>query len=483
MSLHRLVLAVTIAVGLIGAPIHVLAQSMTQSSTAAELDAWVRRQMELRSIPGMQVAVVKDGRIVHSGAYGAANLQTPVPVTEDTVFSINSATKTFTGVEILKLVQRGEVSLDAPVSTYLPDLPDAWRPITVRQLLTHMSGLPDILTPGGGYVGQDRPSALAALANLPLRSVPGERFSYNQTNYVLLQWIIEQARGRDFEAVMGADVFAALGMTQSGFGDSLDVVPGKADSYRFSRPAGDAPARLQNVHELFPPYTRSAAGLNSTATDLAHWLIALQAGEILDPATLDALWTPGRFNDGRTGEWANGWVIAKRADHPSVGMMGGGRSAFFVYPKDRVAVIVLTNLAGAYPEEMADPLAARFIPGMTLSGTTALRERLEAEGFDRAEPIARELAARDGLAALPESELNSWGYRLLSGGKIAEALTLMKLIVALYPESSNAYDSLGEVYARSGDRLRAIENYRRSFVLDPANLNAAEQLKALSIEK
>lgn len=477
MTFRPYLIAMTAAVLLAWAPINALAQ--TQAQSGAELDGWIRRQMELRAIPGLQVAVVKDGRIVHSGAYGAANLQTPVPVTDDSVFSINSATKAVTGVEILKLVQRGEVDLDAPVSTYLPDLPDVWRPITVRQLLTHMSGLPDILTPGGGYVAQDRPGAIAALASLPLRSVPGERFSYNQTNYVLLQWIIERAHGRDFETIIAADVFAPLHMTRSGFGDSLDVIPGKADSYRFSRPAGDVPARLQNVHELFPSFTRSAAGLNSSATDLAHWLIALQAGEILDPATLEALWTPGRFNDGRAGDWANGWVIGDRRDHPTAGMMGGGRSAFFVYPKDHVAVVIMTNLAGAYPEEMADPIAARFIPGMTLTGVTALRDRLETEGFDQAERIVRELVARDGPASLPESDLNNWAYRLLSGGKIDDALTLMKLIVVLNPASGNAYDSLAEVYARSGDRVRAIENYRRSLELDPANTNAVEQLKRL----
>ncbi len=160
-------------------------------------------------------------------------------------------------------------------------------------------------------------------------------------------------------------------------------------------------------------------------------------------------------------------------------MSGGGRSAFSVYPDDGVAVIILTNLAGAYPEELTDPVAARFIPGMTLTGVTALRERLEAEGFDRAERIAAEFVARDGAASLSESDLNNWGYRLLSRGQIADALTLMKLIVKLHPDSGNAYDSLAEVYARSGDRARAIENYRRALTLDPANANAVEQLKTL----
>jgi CubicO group peptidase (beta-lactamase class C family) len=473
---HRVAFALMFAAALVVAPLHALAQS----STGADLDVWVRRQMDLRSIPGMQVAVVKDGQIVYSRAYGLANLQTPVAVTQDTVFSINSATKTFTGVEIMRLVERGEVDLYAPIANYLPDLPTTWRPITVRQLLTHMSGLPDILTPNGGYVGQNQTSALAALAEQPLRSAPGERFAYNQTNYMLLGMIIERARGRSFEAVVAENDFKAFGMTHSGFGDFLDVIPGKADSYRYSR--SDAPV-LQNVHELFPPFTRTAAGINSSAQDLAHWLIALQAGQILKPAMLEALWTPAHFNNGKAGEWANGWVVVDRQNHPSVGMSGGGRSAFSVYPKDGVAVIILTNLAGANPEELADPIAARFIPGMKLTGVPALRERLEAEGFDQAERAASDLIAQDGAASLTESDLNSWGYRLLAKGKVAEALILMKLIVALNPESGNAYDSLGEVYARSGDRTKAIENYRRSLVLNPENANAAEQLKALEVEK
>ncbi|HWW11970.1 MAG TPA: serine hydrolase domain-containing protein, partial [Brevundimonas sp.] len=279
MTFRHLAFALAIVIALIGAPL----QALAQSATGADLDAWARRQMSLRSIPGMQVAVVKDGRVVYSGAFGLANLQTPAPVTEDTVFSINSATKAFTGVEILRLVEEGRVDLDAPVSTYLADLPETWRPITVRRLLTHMSGLPDILTPDGGYVGRDRATALAALADQPLRFTPGERFAYNQTNYLLLQWIVEQARGRGFEAVVGQDVFAALGMTHSGFGDSLDLIPGKADSYRFNRPTDGQAPRLQNVHELFPPFTRAAAGINSSAQDLARWLIALQAGRILEP--------------------------------------------------------------------------------------------------------------------------------------------------------------------------------------------------------
>ena len=480
--LRALALIAALFAGLVAASPGAAAQASRPAAPAAvsaDLDAWLQRQISLRAIPGMQVVVVKDGQVVFAGAYGQANLQTPVPVTPDTVFSINSATKPFTGVEVLKLGERGAVDLDAPVSTYLADLPQAWRPITVRQLLTHMSGLHDVVTRDGDALGPDRTSAIAAIADRPLEWAPGDRSVYNQTNYVLLQWIIENARGRGFETVVGEDVFRPLGMSHSGFGDSLDVIPGKAASYRFRASSGDAPPRLQNVYELFPGYMRTAAGINTSALDLARWLIALQDGRILRRETLQTLWTPARFNDGRPGDWANGWVVVDRPAHRSVGMSGGGRSAFFVYPDDGVAVIVLTNLSGAYPEEMMDPIAVRFIPGLRLTGVPDLRDRLDAQGFDQADRIVDAIVARDGVAALPEGELNSWGYRLLGSGKISQALAVMKVIVRLYPASANAYDSLGEVYARAGDRTRAIENYRRSLALDPSNANAVDQLAVL----
>ena len=111
----------------------------------AGVERVVRDMMRKRNIPGLQVAVIRHGRIAMLGAYGVANLQDKVPVTDDTVFSINSATKSFTGVAVMQLVEDGKLALDAPVSRYLEGLPAAWQPVTIRQLLTHTSGLPDIL--------------------------------------------------------------------------------------------------------------------------------------------------------------------------------------------------------------------------------------------------------------------------------------------------------------------------------------------------
>ena len=112
---------------------------------ADEIDDFLRAEMLERKIPGLQLAVVKNGKIVKTASYGLANIQDAVAVDDDTVFSINSVTKAFTGVAVMQLVEQGKLELSAKISKYLPDLPVEWHNVTVKQLLTHTSGLPDIM--------------------------------------------------------------------------------------------------------------------------------------------------------------------------------------------------------------------------------------------------------------------------------------------------------------------------------------------------
>ena len=174
-----------------------------------------------------------------------------------------------------------------------------------------------------------------------------------------------------------------------------------------------------------------------------------------------------------------GWLVLDRPRHRAVGMTGGSRSAVYLYPDDHVAVVILTNLAGATPEDLVDEIAQGFIPGMTLSGVSALRAAL-ADQEDRAPSaaVARFVAATPGFTA-PEHELNDWGYRLLAFGKPRTALAVLKLTTDLHPASGNAFDSLADAYEVNGDKVAAIANYRRSLALDPTNRNAVQRLAKL----
>lgn len=456
---------------------------------AAALDTFLRGQITQLRIPGMQVGVVQGGRLVFNKSYGFANLQDSVPVDSKTVFAINSCTKVFTGVAIMQLVEDGKVDLSAPISRYVDSLPATWKPVTIRQLLTHVSGIPDVLrlfNPTTHGLGEWRTEAavLAKLKTLPMDFPTGEQYSYNQTNYLLLGMVIDKLTGKPFAQVFQEQQFRPAGMTHTLFGDSRDVIPHFAPTYNYKTSLN---AQNQKVEKLTPNYSefpffqRTGSGLNSTTEDMANWITALQQSKLLKTkAVLDTMWSPGHYNNGTPTQWALGWGITKvRPEHRAVGMSGGGRSAFLIYPDDDLAVIVLTNLGGSSPENFLEEIAGYYNPEIPLSDPiTAIRLQLNKRGFTQAIPVANELKKRNLFPN--ENELNDWAYRVMSSGQTKEALELFKLNVSLYPDSWNAYDSLAEGYEKLGDSTLATENYRRSLALNPDNKNAVGHLDKLA---
>ncbi|MGY4397118.1 CubicO group peptidase (beta-lactamase class C family) [Sphingomonas sp. UYAg733] len=327
--------------------------------------AFILEKMAAKGIPGAQVAVVRGGRIVMSEAFGVANVEHQVAVTPDTLFPINSATKSFTGVAAMQLVEAGKLELDAPISRYIDGLPAGWQAIRVRQLLAHTSGLPDIVG-GNGLIGSGgEAAAWAAVKALPLESVAGTRFAYNQTNYALLAQIIDKQSGMPFADYFAAKQFKPAGMTHVLFGDGFDIVPGAATPYSFygSGHGGAVTKILGRWRDDLPPFTRTGAGMNASAREIAGWIVALQGGKLLaKPDSLTRLWTADTLNSGAPGEWAMGWSVVRAMPHRIVGGIGGGRAAFFIYPDDDLAIVVLTNLVGSDPQRFIDEIAAFYVP-------------------------------------------------------------------------------------------------------------------------
>lgn len=472
-------------ISMLGSPLSTVAQSKSD-----DVENFLRREMRERKIPGLQAAVVQNRKIVLLKSLGTADVQNSVLVTRESVFAINSCTKAFTGVAIMQLVEEGKLDLSAPVSDYLDDLPDDWQPVTIRQLLTHVSGLPNILrvldpvTNGFGS-GTNEETAWAKTRAMPMTFPIGEGFSYNQTNYALLGKVIDKLSGKSFAEVFREKQFQVAGMTSTGFGDSRDVVPNMAPSYRFVKnPDGQklGAEKLVNNYAEFPPFRRTASGMNSTAEDLARWLIALQQGKLLKTKNaLGTLWTAGTYNNGSRTQWALGWMTKPRPKHRAVIATGGSRAAFFVYPEDDLAIVMLTNLAGAFPEEFIDEMAGFYDAEIPASDpVTALRMQLRRRGYERAVEVFQELKKKNPNFQPLETDLNDWAYRMLNGGgKPKEALEIFKLNVLLYPKSANVYDSVAEAYEANGERGLAVKNYKRSLELDSKNKHAVEQLKKL----
>jgi CubicO group peptidase (beta-lactamase class C family) len=458
-----------------------------QAGEMEQVDRYLQMQMQRLQIPGLAVAVVKDGRLILERHYGTASVEFGAPVTSDTVFAINSVTKAFTGVAAMRLVEEGRLDLSAPVSRYLTDLPETWRSVTIRQLLSHMSGLPDIMR--APTVETDAAAAWTWVLAQPVRFTPGQGFHYCQTNYTLIQRVVNQIEGRAPDAPLAEAQLAIAGMADTHYGDAYAVITNKAPTYRWTlggpmitgyrAAASTTPSTLTATSERFLPFRRASSGMNSTVGDMARWMIAIQDGRILNERSLETLWTPVAFNDGQKGQWGLGWQILSRGDHRAVGMTGGGRAAVFLYPEDGVGVVILTNLTGSFPEDMIDKIASIYSPGLDLSGVPALRIALEEQGYDRAPVAAATIEQNHPGLVWPEAELNDWGYRLLSTGRARDALEVFKLIEGYYPDSANANDSLAQAFLVNGDNAGAAIHYRRALALDPTNTSAARHLAEL----
>jgi CubicO group peptidase (beta-lactamase class C family) len=344
----------------------------TAQSRTDSLDRFLKNKMKELKIPGLQLAIVRHGKITRLGIYGTASIEFAVPVNKNTIFPVNSMTKAFTGVAVMQLVEAGKLDLEAPLSRYLDSLPAAWGKITIKQVMTHMSGIPDIVDGNMNLISSEGEQASYRKAmTLPMDFQPTEKFSYNQMNYALIGKIITKLSGEPFTQFIAEHQFKVANMPLTGYYDSKDVVPNIGRTYTYLRfingdvQMGD---QINTRYEEFPPIIRTAAGIHTTAEELARWLIALQQGKLLkDKSSLATLWTPGRLKDGTTAGFSDllngyaiGWPVVVRAKHPAVAPVGGERAAMFYYPEDDLGIVVLTNLMGASPQAFTDQIAAFY---------------------------------------------------------------------------------------------------------------------------
>lgn len=339
------------------------------------VDAYVREEMAQRRIPGLALAVLRHGHVQKVSAYGYANPDSKTPVTATTLFNIASMTKEVTAVGAMKLVEAGLLRLDDPVGKYLDDLPLSWREVRIRQLLNHTSGLPDIMVDQytTDTIAESPGEALQLLRDKPMDFAPGSQYRYNGTNYMLLGLLIEKLSGQTYVEFCKTRLFAPLNLSRPTFGDVQTPIKHRATIYTLFHFGEDPPTVMDHIEPLnwkMASIVYPAGGLNISVADFARWLVGLTRGKLISHASLRVLWTPAILNDGSTFEeppgtlWRNyalGWLLIPDAQHPAVGGTGGVRTAFMMYPKDELVVIVLTNLQGAQPDSLVQSIARRYL--------------------------------------------------------------------------------------------------------------------------
>ena len=339
-----------------------------QDGVATRVDDYIRAEMRAQQIPGVSLAVIRNGEIVLAKGYGLANLEHQVPVKPETIFQSGSMGKQFTATAVMMLVEEGKLSLDDKLIKFFPDGPEAWRNITVRHLLTHTSGMgdyPDDFDLRRDYTEDEMVQRIKAI---PLAFQPGEKWSYSNLAYVTLGVLIHKVSGKFYGDFLQERVFKPLGMSTARVISEADIVPNRAAGYRLVN------GELKNQNWVSPTLNTTADGaLYLTVYDMAKWDAALYTDKLLKRSSLEQMWTPVKLNDGKTFPYGFGWALGNVHGHRLIehgGSWQGFKSQISRYVDDKLTIVVFANQARANPAKLAHGVAAIYNPELrTTAGT------------------------------------------------------------------------------------------------------------------
>jgi CubicO group peptidase (beta-lactamase class C family) len=334
---------------------------------ADAVDDFVTTQMQKRHIPGLSLAVIKDGKVVKMCGYGLASVELGAPATKDSVYQIASLTKAFTATAIMMLTEDGKLGLDDQITKHLGGLPATWGGITIRHLLTHTSGLVadpvpwSMETVARPYTSDE---LLKLITGAPLQFPPGTMYRYANSDYYLLALIIEKVSGKSYGEFLSERIFKPLGMTATRVDDPWEVVPGKVTGYGWDHDKLNVPP---SIH---PSQLLGSGNLLSTVTDLAKFDAGLTGGRLLRKTSLEQMWTPAKINGEEIG-YGLGWTIYDYRGHKVVGHGGnvpGFASQLSHYVGDGTTIILLCNMFGGddSPYKLSLRLATKIIADLAI---------------------------------------------------------------------------------------------------------------------
>jgi len=450
-------------------------------------------------IPGLAVGVVYNNEIIYAKGFGVKNIDTKEPVNENSLFHMASVSKLFVGTAIMQLVEQGKVALDSSIVEYLPyfKMNDSrYKDITVRQILSHTSGMPD-----EEDYQWDKPKYGEDALEIYVRSIkdrellwePGKGFAYSNIGFEILGDIIAKVTKSPFEKYIKDNILDVLNMKESNFLKPVVSQELLASPHILDIQNGYG-ARLS---EIFP-YNRAhgpSSTLCSNVVEMCSFAIAninkgkLGNAKILDADTYSELWKEhtatdwGGFRENVGLTWFLGDYKGNRVMSHS-GMDTGFRSNFIILPEKEIAIIIMTNSDYIGLNIICTSILDVLLGDKADNVKKSLAHRLAKLLFEKDVEKAleeynniREKSINDYLVL--EGEFNFIAYELLERKRIKEAIEMIKMSVNIFPESSNLYDSLGKMYLLNGNKELALEHYKKSIELNPDNVDGKRAIDSI----
>lgn len=461
----------------------IIGTSCTESKIISEdtiqkekIDAYIQHLQKRHEIPGVSLAVVKNDETVYKETFGKASIEHNSPIIAQSIFRVYSLTKPIIAVAVFQLIEKGKLSLEDAIGKYVHDLPTSWNSIQVKHLLTHSSGIPD-MAPYNRLEKLTEDRAKELVFNKGKLFGLGEKYAYNQTNFWLLQRIIEEVTGEALEDFVLKNQFAGEKEQVFFSSDSEEIVVNRVTPY-FPFETGT----IKINHSKLPGrYMFAANGLNITMDAFIEWDKKLNANELISKESKEKMWTlfPYKGSDKR---FAYGWDKRMVNGHDSYGFSGSLITAYRVFPKDNMSIILLSNGLGNYynieniinhiasimDEDIVDPNNQFF---------ESLIQPIVEKGVVDFEKSFGVLKNEKKLEEpLLEGLVNAVGYQLINQKRMKKAIDVFTFNTQEFPDSANAFDSLAEAYYKNSQRDLAIKNYEKAIELGGTNGNAKKML-------
>lgn len=464
---------------------------------AKELDLVLEEIMARWGIPGLGVGIVQEGEIIYDRGFGVQSLETGTPVTPDTIFCIASITKCFVATAVMQLAERGKVHLDAPLIQYLPYFKlddERYLQITLRQMLSHTSGMPDtdeseydVLVAHPEYDDGGAERYVRSLSSRKMVAAPGERFSYSNIAYNVLGDMITKVSGQTFEAYMKEHILLPAGMP-----DSTLFFP-EVERDRLAVPHLRTPEMIVNPVYPYHRADAPASFLHSTIVDMCHWCITCLNGgvyndqRILTPASYKSMWTP-------VAKWGYppfyedtglGWTLGhydgvKTVSH---GGMGFGWTDFLtLLPEKKRGAIILCNEESWARSRTIRAVIHAMLDQEPLVGTVSwmvpIIQALSEGGIQAAYDRYAELKqSRSDAYSFDEDDLFNLVYQLMSVKKFDLAIDVLGLNLYAFPEHVDSHVMLAKLYLQKGERAQAEAALQKALAIEPDNITVIELLE------
>lgn len=446
----------------------------------AAFEAYLQASVANAAFSGT-VLVAKDGVPVFRRSYGMANHELAVPNTEETVYNLASITKPFTALLIMMMQEEGKLKVDDLACTYLSDCPAAWQAITIRQLLTHTSGIEGYSRLPQWDEELDtrlfwRGGAAVMMRDQPLRFNPGDGWRYSNTGFDLLGLIIERVSGKSLPEMYQDRFLTPLGMSRTSFHTSRLVLPGAATGY-YSLGSTFINKTPQAAYSSY-----GASGLLSTVDDLLKWDQALYSNRLVSAASYEQMIADAK------NEYGFGWEMRTWLNRRQIGHAGSGHGFSTLMARfidERLTVIVLSNSDEANANATARDLAAIYLGEAYKLPVQGRKSRfldaIQTDGPDAAIRLYQQMKAAEPEAEVFKTDelLVEVGYELHGVPLMDESRRVFEFALEQFPRSAYSYDGLADIALAEGQTDVAIRHFETSLALDPTNEYAIDGLKKI----